>query len=379
MSGDRVDRLSGVLLGTAVGDALGLPREGLTAARARALFGDDVRPALLLGRALPSDDTEHTCMVAQALLAARGDPERFGRSLASRLRFWLLGLPAGVGLGTARALVRAWIGFGWRTSGVPSAGNGPAMRAAVIGACLAGEPDALAAWVRVATRITHTDERAFRAAYLVALAAAYAASRAPADVDGLQFLLDARAALVRVEGLDDELRRAFELVEAHLRRGASVSELRLALGLERGVSGYAYHSVPVALYGWLRHPADFRTAVAEVIRQGGDADTTGAIVGGIAGAGVGAAALPQDWTDGVVDVPRSLAWMRRLAARLAQRFPASGAPDLDVSPLPLAWPLLLPRNLVFLIVVLAHGFRRLLPPYAWPDAPEAMSGEGVST
>jgi hypothetical protein len=29
----------------------------------------------------------------------------------------------------------------------------------------------------------------------------------------------------------------------------------------------------------------------------------------------------------------------------------------------LFWPGLLPRNLLFLAAVLAHGFRRLLPPY----------------
>jgi hypothetical protein len=30
---------------------------------------------------------------------------------------------------------------------------------------------------------------------------------------------------------------------------------------------------------------------------------------------------------------------------------------------PYFWPGLLPRNLLFLLVVLLHGFRRLLPPY----------------
>ena len=50
------------------------------------------------------------------------------------------------------------------------------------------------------------------------------------------------------------------------------------------------------------------------------------------------------------------------AEHLAQRFPTVGSRASPRS-LPLFWPGLLPRNLLFLSVVLAHGIRRLLPPY----------------
>ncbi len=36
---DFQDRLAGLLIGTAVGDAIGLPREGMSARRALRLFG----------------------------------------------------------------------------------------------------------------------------------------------------------------------------------------------------------------------------------------------------------------------------------------------------------------------------------------------------
>ena len=42
-------------------------------------------------------------MVLQSILEAGGDVEVFRRRFARRLRWWLLGLPAGVGLATARA------------------------------------------------------------------------------------------------------------------------------------------------------------------------------------------------------------------------------------------------------------------------------------
>jgi ADP-ribosylglycohydrolase len=83
-----------------------------------------------------SDDTEHTCMVAQALLAAGNDVVAFAGQLARRLRLWLLGLPAGMGRATLRATLKLWLRFPPKRSGMLSAGNGPAMRSPVLGAAV---------------------------------------------------------------------------------------------------------------------------------------------------------------------------------------------------------------------------------------------------
>ncbi|TVS08433.1 MAG: hypothetical protein EA424_28605 [Planctomycetaceae bacterium] len=48
-----------------------------------------------------------------------------------------LGLPAGVGMATARACLKLWLGFPPKRSGVDSAGNGPAMGKAVLGRLMA--------------------------------------------------------------------------------------------------------------------------------------------------------------------------------------------------------------------------------------------------
>src|SRR5262245_22062479 len=96
----------GCLLGTAVGDAVGLCAEGLSRRRLRRLYPDLDGPRFLFGRGMISDDTEHACMTAQALIVSGGDPERFLRSLGWRLRGWFLALPAGVGRATAGACVK---------------------------------------------------------------------------------------------------------------------------------------------------------------------------------------------------------------------------------------------------------------------------------
>src|SRR5271165_4467825 len=92
---DRSPAFAGVLLGTAVGDALGLPAEGLSPQRIRRRWPGPLRMRFLFGRGMVSDDTEHTLMVAQALLAQPDDPKAFQRALAWKLRWWFAGLPGG--------------------------------------------------------------------------------------------------------------------------------------------------------------------------------------------------------------------------------------------------------------------------------------------
>src|SRR6266581_2730009 len=104
-------RLAGVLVGTAVGDALGLPMENLSPDRIRRRWQGPLRMRLFFGRGMISDDTEHTLMVAQALLSHPNDAEKFQRALGWKFRWWFAGLPAGVGLTTAKACLRLWIGF----------------------------------------------------------------------------------------------------------------------------------------------------------------------------------------------------------------------------------------------------------------------------
>ena len=74
---------------------------------------------------------------------------------------------------------------------------------------------------------------------------------------------------------------------------------------------------------------------------------------------MGAAGIPEAWLRGIIDRPRSVRLLRKVAERLAEQRRA-GHPLGEVS---YFWPAVLPRNLVFLLVVLLHGFRRLAPPY----------------
>ena len=161
------DHFAGLLLGTAVGDALGLPAEGISRGRIQRMWHGQWRHRFIIGRGMVSDDTEHTLFVAQSLLAYPDDVTKFQRCLAWKLRLWLLGLPAGIGLATLKAILKLWLGFSPSRSGVWSAGNGPAMRSAIIGAYFFEDAKKRRAFVSAATRLTHTDPKAETAALAV--------------------------------------------------------------------------------------------------------------------------------------------------------------------------------------------------------------------
>ena len=343
----------GSLLGTAVGDALGLPYEGLSRRRAARMFGEPDRYRFLPGRGMVSDDTEHACMAAQALIACGGDPAKFASLFARGLRWWILGAPAGVGLATLKATLKLWAGFSPSRSGIFSAGNGPAMRSAVIGAAI-DDLSMLKQFVRESTRVTHTDPKAEYGALAVALAAHLAAKGD--GVSGASFL-SALSSLV--DPLADELLTLARQAVDSAERAEITTGFAASLGLERGVTGYVYHTVPVALHAWLRHPHDLRAAIIEVVRCGGDTDTTAAIVGGIVGAAVGKVGIPREWLDGLWEWPRTAAWMELLAGQLDSAM-TTGRPARPAR-LPVYG--IAPRNLLFLAIVLCHGCRRMLPPY----------------
>ena len=103
----------------------------------------------------------------------------------------------------------------------------------------------------------------------------------------------------------------------------------------------------------------FRAALTAVLDCGGDTDTVGAILGALMGARLGRGAIPPEWLDRICDWPRSVGLLAQVAERLDQQRNSKQG----LGPVRYFWPGLLVRNLVFLITVLCHGFRRLLPPY----------------
>lgn len=344
--------IEGSLLGTAVGDALGLPYENMSARRIRKLCGRPTKYRFLFGRGMVSDDTEHSCLVAQSLATCGEDAELFEQDLARRLKWWLARLPAATGRATAKSLVKLWLGYSTSHSGVFSAGNGPSMRAPIIGAAMRDEQTMVDVVSRSA-RITHSDPKAAYGAIAVALATMM--SRDEQVITGSEFL----ARLERLLPSDDAaielcqlITGAVESVEA----GESTTEYAFrALG-RSGVTGYTYHTVPAAIHCWLSHPDDFKEAIVTMVECGGDTDSTAAIVGGIVGARVGRDGIPEGYLQKIWEWPCTVSWMTGLANVVESRNDTQSIPRLPAVRQ-------FVRNLGFLFVVLLHALRRLAPPY----------------
>lgn len=362
----RVRVFEGVLSGTAVGDALGLPAENLSPGRIQRLWRlkskhiggtpvplTDWRMQLAFGRGMISDDTEHTLMVAQALLSEPNDAAAFQRVLAWKFRWWFACVPAGMGLATAKACLKLWIGVPASRSAVNSGGSGPAMRSAIIGAYFANDLEKRREFVRASSRLTHKGWQAETAALAVAEATAVAVTTSGE--------LDARDVLLKLRGLSSEAewQEWMGRIESGLAERMTVGGFVRSCGLERGVSGYSLHVVSAALYAWLLHRGDFRSALCAALDCGGDTDTVGAIVGALCGASGGVEGIPREWIEGIVEWPRSVGFMREVARRLGEQKTAAQ----PLGEVRYFWPGVILRNPVFLVVVLAHGFRRLLPPY----------------
>ena len=346
----------GCLLGTAVGDSLGLPYEGMSPQRARKLFPDTTKHHFFFGKGMVSDDTEHACLTAQAIIRSESDVNEFQRQLARSLRWWLVGLPAGIGFATMRSILKLWIGIPPTKSGVFSAGNGPSMRSPILGVAFGHNPEKLKQYVKASTEITHSDPKA----YYAALAVAAASHDVVCADDHWQEDFQKTLKILIPEHDAQEFHDLVQSAKISAENNEPVTQFAESIGSRNGISGYSYHTVPCVLQAWFRHGDDFENGLQAIIKAGGDTDTASAIYGGIVGARVGKDVIPKSWLKNIVEWPRTISWIERLGIAVSnavdEQASTTKSPRYFI-------PGILLRNLIFLPVVLAHGFRRLLPPY----------------
>lgn len=338
------DRLSGVLLGTAVGDALGLACEGMSAKAIARRFGVVDRYRMLGRTGYVSDDTEQSTLVAQSLARFPDDLDACVRDFQHALLGWFCRLPWGVGRATIRSCLR--IGLGLAPTGVDSAGNGSAMRAAVIGVFFQDRPVERGRFGRALAEVTHRDPRAVEGALFVAETAAACAGRSPGA--SRSALLGEARGVVNDRELVAAIDRGLRLAE---QGGETIEAARLC-----GTSGFVVHTVAFAAYCFARYGGDPMHALTEAIGAGGDADSIAAILGAWLGALHGASNLPATLIDRIHDGPFGPSHLRSLAACLADRR-SGGSSQVPRYSQTAA----LARNLALYPVVLAHGFRRLAP------------------
>lgn len=300
------DRILGMLLGCAIGDAMGMPAEMWSRRRIRSYFGhiDGFLPGPpeneISGGFAPgetTDDTIVTFIVAKALIETKGRPAPL--DIVERIERWSAENPKSktiIGPSTRRAFEQISRGVPAEQAGRYGETNGASMRISPVGAiCRADDPEDLCARVAAICMPTHNTATAISGACAVAAAVAHGvgggaiasmiAPAAEAARRGADLGYDVCGASVAERLLfsaalsdatpDDEafLQRQYELIGA----GLPTTE-----------------SVPTALAVAYRTRGDVLRCAKMCANLGGDTDTLGAIACAVAGAHSGAAAVDAD-------------------------------------------------------------------------------------
>jgi ADP-ribosylglycohydrolase len=314
------DATPAVLVGTAIGDALGMPYES---------YSDEVHPGLAdwdgeytegMHHKLPAgsftDDTEMSIALAESLI------EKFAfdpADVAARYLAWSKGTPHGMGGTTRKAMKALAGGKSWKESGVvladPAAiGNGTAMRCAPLGVVFKSwkesgvvfERSTLVPYLRTDAEITHRHVEAAAASQAVGLVvtAVIGSTRPFASVEMLEYAADAARHGLPETLVSAGLDRAVQLCKKNLSPADAVAVL--------GRRGNAAQTVSSALYCAAYHSDNFIEGVWAAVRGGGDTDTRGAITGAVLGARNGKAGIPPRFLEGLHEVER----LRKLDAAL---------------------------------------------------------------
>lgn len=304
------DRVRGMMLGLAIGDALGNTSESMRPAERQRHYGEirdylpnryaDWRPV-----GLPSDDTQLAFWTIEHLLENAGllSPELLAELFVERQIFGM-----GQTVGSFRRAYSS--GAIWYEAAVESAGNGALMRIApVLLPHLRDGGSDLWADAALCGAITHNDSASIAACV--------------AFINMLSTLLIAQSVPEPAWWIDDYVRVAepIELSARYRPRGGDfqgfegtvsafvAQHARPALQSERPLvswcdswysGAYLLETVPCVLLTLARYGDDPEAAIIRAVNDTRDNDTAGAIVGAAVGALHGEKALPIRWREGLV-------------------------------------------------------------------------------
>ena len=277
-----LSKFEGCLLGLAIGDSIGAPVEGFSKGEIERRFGrvEDMMdaPWRRFKKGGITDDTSLMLCIARSI-SERGefDPEDAARRFAG----WFLEDGYGIGRTTFLAIRALLEGASWRDAGRiahhilggMSAGNGSIMRCAPIALRYFKDTESLKEASHLSSMITHYDMIAREACFALNLFIALLLRRGEKNV----------LPLVIPHITEERTRKA--LLEI---KDLAKEDLR--------PTAFSLDTLKCSIWVFL-NTESFRDAVIEAVNLGGDADTTGAVTGAIAGAFYGREGIPEGWIE----------------------------------------------------------------------------------
>ncbi len=262
-------------LGLAIGDALGATVEFMTPREIALQFMQHDQLVgggwLRLKPGQVTDDTTMALALGVSILEAGGVD---AHAAAQSFDAWMRAKPVDIGATVRRGLLA------YRNSGDPTrppsvhdAGNGAAMRVLPVALATLGQPeDVVRAACRAQAHVTHNN--------------------ALSDAATETLALMVQDALLGADKRDLLHRRAHPLAQMHPEFAFRATRQRM------NPSGYIVETMQ-AVFQALFDGDDFEASLIDVVNRGGDADTTGAIAGMLAGALYGPCAIPRRWLAGL--------------------------------------------------------------------------------
>lgn len=264
-------RANAAMLGVALGDALGATLEFMTPAEIRHQYGlhHEITGGGWL-RLKPGQITDDTgMMLALSAAILQNDGQVIPLACAKAFDGWMRNRPVDIGNTVRRGIVH------FRLSGqaavqpsIEAAGNGALMRCLPVALATFGADEAatMAAW-QAQAHVTHNN--------------------ALSDLSGTLFMRLVHAALAGASKRQLLHEIAHPFAKAH-------PEFVFRPKRRDYPSGYVVDTVQAVLQAFFDTDT-FDECLVEVVNRGGDADTTGAIAGMLAGAHYGMGAIPARW------------------------------------------------------------------------------------
>ena len=306
----QIDRALGCLIGTAIGDALGMPASFMSPTQIKEEYGritDFVAPSeqQIAHQSVQAggitDDTQESLIIASVLMEAK----QFDQQLfIEKMKEWAIEHrmleSTVIGPSTRKFLETIMEDGDVMQAGQTGDTNGAAMRVAPIG-------------IYYHRDIGQTIDAAIDSALPshgskpgVASACAIAAAVAKSIVgSSLQEIMDTAiyaAEQGEASGFDipapfvsTRIRLAKEIVDRH--KNQQLDEIAFLLYQYIGAGMKAYESIPLSLGVFYAAKGQVEQGVTAVVNIGDDADTNGAIVGALCGAYSGAASIPKRWSE----------------------------------------------------------------------------------
>ena len=265
------ERVRAAFLGVAIGDALGATLEFMTPKEIRTQLGEHRNLTgggwLHLKPGQITDDTGMTLALARAILACGGrvEPEACARAFDG----WMRARPIDIGNTVRRGIVHfRRTGEAVAPYSEEAAGNGALMRclpAAIV--TFDAEPDVVATAWQAQAHVTHHN--------------------ALSDAAGLflMHLLHAALAGTSKRGLLHGFAHPF---------AARHPQFNFRKARRDNPTGFVVDTLQVVLQAFFDTDT-FEECLVDAVNRGGDADTTGAIAGMLAGAHYGIDAIPPRW------------------------------------------------------------------------------------